>query len=44
MCCGAFKLNELNETLKSMGGEVIGINTETFDGNEDAIKEAKSCP
>lgn len=23
-----------------MGGEVIGINTETFDGNEDAIKEA----
>ena len=25
-----------------MGGEVIGINTETFDGNEDAIKEAKA--
>ena len=24
-----------------MGGEVVGINTETFDGNEDAIKEAK---
>lgn len=23
-----------------MGGEVIGINTETFDGNETAIKEA----
>ena len=23
-----------------MGGEVVGINTETFDGNEDAIKEA----
>ena len=23
-----------------MGGEVIGINTETFDGNEAAIKEA----
>ena len=35
------KLDELNETLKSMGGEVIGINTETFDGNEDAIAEAK---
>ena len=34
------KLNELNDTIKSMGGEVIGINTETFDGNEDAIKEA----
>ena len=35
------KLDELNETLKSMGGEVVGINTETFDGNEDAIAEAK---
>lgn len=34
------KLNELNDTLQSMGGEVIGINTETFDGNETAIKEA----
>ena len=34
------KLNELNDTIKSMGGEVIGINTETFDGNKTAIKEA----
>ena len=34
------KLNELNDTIQSMGGEVIGINTETFDGNETAIKEA----
>ena len=34
------KLDELNNTLKAMGGEVIGINTETFDGNEAAIKEA----
>ncbi len=33
-------LDELNNTLKAMGGEVIGINTETFDGNEAAIKEA----
>lgn len=33
-------LNELNNTLKEMGGEVIGINTETFDGNETAMKEA----
>ena len=33
------KLNELNDAIKSMGGEVVGINTETFDGNEDAIKE-----
>ena len=36
------RLNELNDTIKSMGGEVIGINTETFDGNEDAVKEAAS--
>ena len=28
------KLNELNDAIKSMGGEVIGINTETFDENE----------
>ena len=34
------KLNELNDAIKSMGGEVVGINTETFDGNQDAIKEA----
>ena len=31
----------MNEAIKSMGGEVVGINTETFDGNESAIKEAK---
>ena len=36
------KLNELNDTIRSMGGEVIGINTETFDENKDAIKEAAS--
>ena len=36
------KLNELNDTIQSMGGKVIGINTETFDGNETAIKEASS--
>ena len=34
------KLNELNDTIREMGGEVIGINTETFDGNEAAIKDA----
>ena len=34
------KLNELNDTIRKMGGEVIGINTETFDGNEAAIKDA----
>ena len=36
------KLNELNDAIKSMGGEVVGINTETFDENKDAIKEAAS--
>lgn len=41
-CVGELsKLNEMNEAIKSMGGEVVGINTETFDGNESAIKEAK---
>ena len=33
-------LNELNDAIKASGGEVVGINTETFDGNETAIKEA----
>ena len=36
------KLNKLNDAIKSMGGEVVGINTETFDGNKTAIKEAKT--
>ena len=36
------KLNELNDAIKSMGGEVVGINTETFDGNEAAIQEASA--
>ena len=35
------KLDELNETIKAMGGEVVGINTETFDSNQAAIEEAK---
>lgn len=35
------KLNELNETLKEMGGEVVGINIDTLDNNEDGIKLAK---
>ena len=36
------KLNELNDAIKSKGGEVVGINTETFDGNTTAIEEAKT--
>lgn len=35
------KLNALNETLKARGGEVIGMNTDTFDGKEEAIETAK---
>ena len=34
------KLNELNDAIKSMGGEVVGVNTDTFYGNEATIKEA----
>ena len=41
-CVGEIsKLNELNEKLKEMGGEVVGINTDTLDNNEAGIKEAK---
>ena len=41
-CVGEFsKLNELNEKLKEMGGEVVGINMDTLDNNEAGIKEAK---
>ena len=41
-CVGELsKLNELNEILKEMGGEVVGINTDTLDNNEAGIKEAK---
>ena len=35
------KLNELNDKIKQMGGEVVGINTDTLDDNQDGIKEAK---
>lgn len=35
------KLNELNEAIKAKGGEVIGINTDTFNGSGSAIKDAK---
>ena len=41
-CVGELsKLNELNEKLKEMGGEVVGINMDTLDNNEAGIKEAK---
>ena len=41
-CVGELsKLNELNEKLKEMCGEVVGINTDTLDNNEAGIKEAK---
>lgn len=35
-------LNKLNEELKEKGGQVIGINIDSLDGNEDGIAEAKS--
>lgn len=34
-------LNALNEKVKAQGGEVIGINTETLDGNQQGIEAAK---
>ncbi len=42
MRTGASELNKLNEELKEKGGQVIGINTDSLDGNEDGIAEAKS--
>ena len=36
------KLNELNDAIRSKGGEVIGINTESFDENKTAMKDAAS--
>ena len=35
------ELNALNEKLKGQGGAVIGINTDTLDGDADQISEAK---
>lgn len=35
-------MNDLNEELKEKGGEVLGVNTDTFDGNAEAIEEASS--
>ena len=34
-------LDKLNQSLKEKGGAVLGINTETLDGNQDAIALAK---
>lgn len=36
------ELNALNEQLKEKGGAVIGINTDTLDGNPAMIDEAKN--
>jgi hypothetical protein len=38
---GGGDLNALNEKVKAQGGEVIGINTETLDGNQQGIDAAK---
>ena len=34
-------LNALNEKIKAQGGEVVGINTETLDGNQQGVEAAK---
>jgi len=34
--------NKLNEELKAKGGQVIGVNTDSLDGNKEGIAEAKS--
>ena len=34
-------LNALNERIKEQGGEVVGINVETLDGNKQGIETAK---
>ena len=31
----------VHDKIKKMGGEVVGINTDTLDDNQDGIKEAK---
>lgn len=36
------ELNALNDHLKKKGGMLIGINTDTLDGNKDQIETAKS--
>jgi len=35
-------LNKLNEELKAKGAQVIGVNTDSLDGNKEGIAEAKS--
>lgn len=35
------ELEELSKTIREQGGELIGVNTETLDGNADAIATAK---
>ena len=37
-------LNKLNEELKAKGGQVIGVNTDSLDGNKEGIAEAKKHP
>ena len=41
-CVGEMEeLEELSKTIREQGGELIGVNTETLDGNADAIATAK---
>ena len=45
MCSFVAKLDEVPQPVNTrrikMGGEVVGINTDTLDDNQDGIKEAK---
>lgn len=35
-------LNKLNEELKAKGGQVIGVNTDSLDGNKEGIAKQKA--
>lgn len=34
-------LNKLNEELKAKGGQVIGVNTDSLDGNKEELRKQK---
>ena len=42
MCGGTSGTQQINEELKAKGGQVIGVNTDSLDGNKEGIAEAKS--
>ena len=40
-CVDEMMMTQLNQRIREQGGEVIGVNTETLDGNADNIATAK---